>query len=86
MNISKVLLCIAFLANFSFLIAGIPCGSYLELLGENCDIQSIRIVGMVEKGKAVVTFLEDSSGRKFCVKQLQIDRTRTQGSFFKFKP
>ncbi len=53
-------------------------GSYRELLGKDFDFTSIKITGTVKKEKANVTFIEDAKGMKFCIKQLNIDRTRTQ--------
>jgi len=64
---------------FAKLIMTSTIEDLVRLLNANYDVSCIKILGNVEKGKAVVTFIEDDRGNKFCVRQ--ITRTTERAEF-----
>ncbi|MGB8367529.1 MAG: hypothetical protein WCD44_04180 [Candidatus Babeliales bacterium] len=53
----------------------------VRLLDSNYDVSKLKVLGTVEKGKAVVTFLEDDRGNKFCVRQITRITERAEFGF-----
>ncbi len=53
----------------------------LRLLDSNYDLTTIKIIKTIEKGKAVVTIIEDRQRNKFCVRQIKQKERRMDFSF-----
>ena len=53
----------------------------LRLLDPNCDLTVIKVINTLEKGKTVVTFIEDGKKNKFCIRQIKIEAIEKEFGF-----
>jgi len=44
----------------------------LRLLDPDYDLTTVKIVNTIEKGKTIVTFIEDDRKNKFCIRQIKL--------------
>jgi len=49
------------------------CGDFTELVGKDWQSRTFKIVNRIDKGKAIVTVIQDSAGPLYCVKQIRLD-------------
>jgi len=53
----------------------------LRLLDPNYDLATIKVIRTIEKGKTVVTFIEDNKRSKFCIRQIKIKAIEKEFGF-----
>lgn len=48
------------------------CGDFTELVGKDYHTRKFSVLKKIEKGKALVTIIQDSAGPMYCVKQINL--------------
>jgi len=50
------------------------CGDFTELVGKDYHTRTFSVLNRIEKGKALVTIIQDSAGPLYCVKQINLGK------------
>lgn len=55
------------------------CGDFTELVGKDWQSRNFTVRNRIEKGKAIVTVIQDSVGSLYCVKQIKLGAHAKRG-------
>jgi hypothetical protein len=55
------------------------CGDFTELVGADWNTRTFTVLNTINKGKAIVTVIQDSQGPLYCVKQIRLDAHAKRG-------